>query len=105
EINFDFFTASGICMIIFATSIVCHLFSYDGEKTDKGFELFYNNLSDRRKFIRLLWLSPAYILLIILIFCVLEITIYYKIAMALFFTGVYAAGVFHAYRTYKKSGK
>ncbi len=28
------------------------------DKVDKGFELFYNNLSYRRKFIRTLWLIP-----------------------------------------------
>ncbi len=28
------------------------------DKVDKGFELFYNNLSYRRRLIRTLWLFP-----------------------------------------------
>ena len=47
------------------------------DKVDKGFELFYNNLSYRRRLIRTLWLFPieivvwiviTYISVIVLIF-------------------------------------
>lgn len=36
-------------------------------KVDKGFELFYDNLSYRRKFIRTIWLIPIGILVGIVI--------------------------------------
>lgn len=34
-------------------------------KTDKGFELWYWNLSYRRKFIRILWLAPLMLTLLL----------------------------------------
>ncbi|MDU7069713.1 MAG: hypothetical protein E6343_17325 [Clostridium perfringens] len=37
---------------------------YDGEKTDKGFEFFYWNLSYRRRLIRLLWTTPIVLFVI-----------------------------------------
>lgn len=37
------------------------------DKVDKGFELFYDNLSYRRKFIRTLWLIPIGIVVGIII--------------------------------------
>ena len=36
-------------------------------KVDKGFELFYDNLSYRRKFIRTLWMIPIGILVGVII--------------------------------------
>lgn len=37
------------------------------DKVDKGFELFYDNLSYRRKFIRTLWIIPIGILVGVII--------------------------------------
>jgi hypothetical protein len=37
------------------------------EKTDRGFELFYWNLSNRRKFIRTMWMIPVCIAVTIFI--------------------------------------
>ena len=40
------------------------------EKVDKGFEIFYNNLSYRRKFIRTLWMIPWTILALLFFYVV-----------------------------------
>lgn len=37
------------------------------DRTDKGFELIYWNLSYRRKFIRTLWLAPIVILMCLIL--------------------------------------
>ncbi|MEJ8555147.1 hypothetical protein [Tepidibacter sp. Z1-5] len=49
--------------------------SNSSTKVDEGFELFYWNLSYRRKFIRTLWCSPVLLLLVpicpnkVIVFC------------------------------------
>lgn len=40
---------------------------YMSKKVDKGFELFYWNLSYRRKFIRTLWWTPLSVIALVLI--------------------------------------
>lgn len=48
------------------------------KKVDKGFELFYDNLSYRRKFIRTIWLLPIGI-------CVGILITYISIPVSLFY--------------------
>lgn len=47
---------------------------YDGEKTDKGFEIFYWNLSYRRRLIRLLWTTPIVLFIVFYSFDNLEMS-------------------------------
>lgn len=48
------------------------------DNIDKGFEFFYNNLSNRRKFIRTLWLIPIGIALgIVVTYINLIVSIFY----------------------------
>lgn len=50
------------------------------EKVDKGFELFYKNLTYRRKFIRTLWLIPIGILVgIVVTYISIIVSIFYWI--------------------------
>ena len=42
--------------------------SIQEQKTDKGFELFYFNLSYRRKFIRTLWMIPWMIIVLVFLY-------------------------------------
>jgi len=54
------------------------------DKVDKGFELFYNRLSYRRKFIRTIWLIPVGIVVGILIaYISLIVSLYYWVLFIL----------------------
>jgi uncharacterized membrane protein len=63
-------------------------------KKDKGFELVYANLSDRRKFIRTLWLVPIAITFLILFLLLKTNKIY-----VLFYIIVSSLVFFHQLRT------
>jgi len=57
------------------------------EKVDKGFELFYYNLSYRRRFIRTIWMIPFAILTIVLSYSKYPLTamIYITISIIIVF--------------------
>ncbi|EGS9999810.1 hypothetical protein I9Y31_002075 [Clostridium perfringens] len=56
---------------------------YNGEKTDKGVEFFYWNLSYRRRLIRLLWTTP--IVLFIIFYSVDNLEMSFKNVAAILF--------------------
>ena len=61
---------------------------YDGEKTDKGFEIFYWNLSYRRRLIRLLWTTPIVLFIVFYSFDNLEMS-FKDLSVILFLTLMY----------------
>ncbi|XZM35219.1 hypothetical protein ACSXAY_18200 (plasmid) [Clostridium perfringens] len=61
---------------------------YDGEKTDKGFEIFYWNLSYRRRLIRLLWTIPIVLFIVFYSFNNLELS-FKDISAILFLIFIY----------------
>ncbi|HBC2034657.1 TPA: hypothetical protein I9Z65_002909 [Clostridium perfringens] len=61
---------------------------YDGEKTDKGFEFFYWNLSYRRRLIRLLWTTPIVLFIVFYSFDNLEMS-FKDLSVILFLTLMY----------------
>ena len=74
------------------------------KKDDKGFELFYKNLSNRRKFIRTIWLT----IIGMLVSAVTLINSEDK-GSILVLVGVFAivaiAQLFHTYRMFKRDNE
>ncbi|MEW9675178.1 hypothetical protein ABRT01_03165 [Lentibacillus sp. L22] len=73
------------------------------KKTDKGFELYYWSLSNRRKFIRTLWLCPFVLLVTASIWCFLSIESWRKLLTMLMLLGIYVVQLFYTYAKWKKN--
>jgi hypothetical protein len=68
SIFLNFNIGLGMCFGILVGKIIGNYIKRNGKgkKIDKGFELYYNNLSNRRKFIRTIWVSMFGLFLLIL---------------------------------------
>lgn len=69
------------------------------DKTDKGFEIFYKNLSYRRKFIRTLWLAPF---IALAIFFLIGENIILNIIKSIFFITIFFIQLIYNYLKWKK---
>ena len=76
--------------------------SKEQNKTDKGFELIYWNLSYRRKFIRTLWLLPIVIIAIILLFYFHGRTLF-AVLLTILLVVVFIIQTIYTYKKHKAS--
>lgn len=76
--------------------------SKEQNKTDKGFELIYWNLSYRRKFIRTLWLLPFMIIVIILLFY-FDIRTLFAVLLTILLVVGFIIQTIYTYKKYKAS--
>ena len=69
-----------------------------GAKIDKGFCILYSNLSDRRKFIRTLWMMP----LVAIMFLVSRDSRLLGIPRDIWIGAALLSAIFQAFYTYRK---
>lgn len=102
-----FLVSQGIFQSIVMSIIFYFIFllNYEREtqkKTDKGFELFYKNLSYRRKFIRNMWLLPVTLIVVALLWFVPSYELWRKITISLILLGIAGIALLHSHAKWKK---
>ncbi|MGY0694106.1 hypothetical protein ACW2QC_15215 [Virgibacillus sp. FSP13] len=100
------FFQSFVVFIIFFFACLLNYESDDNKKTDKGFELFYKNLSNRRKFIRNMWLLPVTLGASMLPWFVpSSFELWRKIIITLILLGLTVISVSYSYAKWKRENK
>lgn len=71
------------------------------KSVDRGFEFYYRNLSNRRKFIRTMWLGP-FALVIPFILYFISVQNYINIIVSIFTFTAWIIQIISTYKQYKR---